>query len=76
MTYPLKTFIFRERIAESLLVDGYCYKYDISLPLSVFYQAVLDMRQRLGKCLVAKPGPCRLGGVVDFLSRFLQVTLG
>jgi len=38
----------RERIAESLLVDGYCYKYDISLPLSVFYQAVLDMRQRLG----------------------------
>ena len=27
----------RERIAESLLKDGYCYKYDISLPLSVFY---------------------------------------
>jgi len=38
----------RERLAESLLVDGYCYKYDISLPLVVFYQAVLDMRERLG----------------------------
>eukprot|EP00088_Acartia_fossae_P052598 TRINITY_DN5947_c0_g1_i1.p1 TRINITY_DN5947_c0_g1~~TRINITY_DN5947_c0_g1_i1.p1 ORF type:complete len:501 (-),score=84.31 TRINITY_DN5947_c0_g1_i1:45-1547(-) len=38
----------RERLAEALLVDGYCYKYDISLPLSVFYQAVLDMQERLG----------------------------
>jgi FAD/FMN-containing dehydrogenase len=24
----------RERIAEALLRDGYCYKYDISLPLT------------------------------------------
>merc|ERR1712013_327605 len=30
----------RERIAEALLKDGYCYKYDISLPLSVFYDSV------------------------------------
>ena len=43
--YPL----LRERLAESLLLDGHNYKYDISLPLSVFYQAVLDMRARLGK---------------------------
>ena len=30
-----------------MTVDGYCYKYDISLPHAVFYQAVLDMRARL-----------------------------
>lgn len=28
----------RERIAEALLKDGYCYKYDISLPYDSFYQ--------------------------------------
>ena len=28
----------RERIAEALLRDGYCYKYDISLPYDTFYQ--------------------------------------
>ena len=28
----------RERIAEALLHDGYCYKYDISLPFDSFYQ--------------------------------------
>ena len=27
----------RERIAEALKKDGYCYKYDISLPLDNFY---------------------------------------
>ena len=27
----------RERIAEALKHDGYCYKYDISLPLDNFY---------------------------------------
>ena len=27
----------RERIAEALKKDGYNYKYDISLPLTVFY---------------------------------------
>merc|ERR1719242_1711103 len=37
----------RERIAEALLRDGYCYKYDISLPLSVFYDSVTVMRERL-----------------------------
>ena len=38
---------YRERIAEGLLKDGYSYKYDISLPLNVFYQIVEVMRQRL-----------------------------
>jgi len=38
----------RERIAEALMKDGYCYKYDISLPLSVFYDSILVMRERLG----------------------------
>ena len=28
----------RERIAEALMRDGYCYKYDISLPYDTFYQ--------------------------------------
>ena len=28
----------RERIAEALLHDGYCYKYDISLPFKAFYE--------------------------------------
>ena len=56
----------RERIAEALLRDGYCYKvtlildilllsvvnpnniqYDISLPLSVFYDSITVMRERL-----------------------------
>ena len=37
----------RERTAESLLHDGYTYKYDISLPLSVWYDLVREMRERL-----------------------------
>ena len=55
----------RERIAEALLRDGYCYKvtlilllsvvnpnniqYDISLPLSVFYDSITVMRERLAE---------------------------
>ncbi|KAL4221844.1 D-2-hydroxyglutarate dehydrogenase [Mactra antiquata] len=38
----------RERIAEGLLHDGYCYKYDVSLPLENFYDLVTDMRTRVG----------------------------
>jgi D-2-hydroxyglutarate dehydrogenase len=38
----------RERIAESLLKMGYCFKYDISLPLSHFYEIVPVLRERLG----------------------------
>ncbi|XP_076451706.1 D-2-hydroxyglutarate dehydrogenase, mitochondrial-like isoform X2 [Babylonia areolata] len=43
----LAIWSLRERLAEGLLHDGYCYKYDVSLPLSSFYQLVLDMRQRV-----------------------------
>jgi FAD/FMN-containing dehydrogenase len=38
----------RERIAESLLKMGYCFKYDISLPLSNFYDIVPAVRERMG----------------------------
>ena len=38
----------RERLAEALMHDGYCYKYDVSLPLSSFYHLVEDMRVHLG----------------------------
>ena len=30
----------RERISEALLRDGYCYKYDISLPFKSFYKVI------------------------------------
>ncbi|CAG2104604.1 unnamed protein product [Medioppia subpectinata] len=43
----LKLKSYRERIAEGLLRDGYSYKYDISLPLNVFYEIVEVMRERL-----------------------------
>lgn len=38
----------RERIAEGLMHDGYCYKYDVSLPLQSFYGLVEAMRERMG----------------------------
>ena len=37
----------RERIAEGLLGDGYCFKYDISLPYESWYTIVKDLRERL-----------------------------
>eukprot|EP00794_Sanderia_malayensis_P005501 gene5501-6186_t len=37
----------REGIAESLMHDGFVYKYDISLPLSCLYDLVTETRQRL-----------------------------
>ena len=44
----------RERIAEALLKDGYCYKYDISLPHSAFYDAVGAVRRRLSDANVTR----------------------
>ena len=38
----------RENITSSLLKDGYSYKYDISVPLEMFYQVIIDLRKRLG----------------------------
>jgi len=37
----------RERIPEALLKDAYLYKYDVTLPLKHFYEAVEVMRERL-----------------------------
>ena len=34
-------------MAEALLLDGYNYKYDVSLPLDKFYSLVEVMRERL-----------------------------
>ncbi|XP_063410334.1 D-2-hydroxyglutarate dehydrogenase, mitochondrial-like [Mytilus trossulus] len=36
----------RERIAEGLMHDGYCYKYDVSIPLSHYYGLVEAVRER------------------------------
>lgn len=44
----LAFWAMRERIAESLLKDGYCYKYDVSVPnLSEIYPLVEKTRNRL-----------------------------
>ena len=51
----------RERIAESLLKDGYCYKYDISLPLSVFYDSITVMKERLGSDVTRVVGYGHIG---------------
>lgn len=37
----------REGITGALLKDGYSYKYDVSLPLEMFYQIIIDLRDRL-----------------------------
>lgn len=39
----------RERLAEALLHDGYCFKYDISLPLDQYYTFVEVMRGKLAE---------------------------
>ncbi|KAI1283192.1 D-2-hydroxyglutarate dehydrogenase, mitochondrial [Halotydeus destructor] len=42
-----KLWQYRERIVEALMADGYCYKYDISLPAADFYKVVEEVRRRL-----------------------------
>ncbi|XP_060074111.1 D-2-hydroxyglutarate dehydrogenase, mitochondrial-like [Ylistrum balloti] len=51
----------RERVAEGLLHDGYCYKYDVSLPQSKFYNLVEDMRERLGASVIRVVGYGHVG---------------
>lgn len=51
----------RERIAEGLMHDGYCYKYDVSLPLSHFYKLVEAMRERLGSKVIRVIGYGHVG---------------
>lgn len=42
-------WLLREQIADSLIkIDGYCFKYDLSLPLTHFYEIVPATRKRLG----------------------------
>lgn len=57
-----KLWQIRESIAAGLLEDGYCYKYDISLPLSHYYEIVNVMRERLSGKTVRV---CGYGHVVD-----------
>ncbi|CAG9560244.1 unnamed protein product [Danaus chrysippus] len=38
----------RESIAGSGLIDGYVFKYDVSLPLRNYYDLVEDLRKKLG----------------------------
>uniref|UniRef100_A0A0B7BJ06 D-2-hydroxyglutarate dehydrogenase, mitochondrial n=1 Tax=Arion vulgaris TaxID=1028688 RepID=A0A0B7BJ06_9EUPU len=47
LTKVKKIWRLREGCPEALMHDGYCYKYDVSLPLSAYYQLVEDMRSRL-----------------------------
>lgn len=42
-----KLWSIRERIAEALLADGFCYKYDVSLEHEHYYDLVEVMRERL-----------------------------
>jgi D-2-hydroxyglutarate dehydrogenase len=42
-------WMLREGIANSLIdVDGYCFKYDISLPLKHFYEIVPATKKQVG----------------------------
>lgn len=51
----------RERIAEGMLTEGYCFKYDISLPLSNFYEIVPVLRERLGDMAIRVCGYGHIG---------------
>lgn len=51
----------RERISESLVIEGYVHKYDISLPLPHFYKMVEDMRQHLGTAVIRCCGYGHIG---------------
>ncbi|XP_074605436.1 D-2-hydroxyglutaric acid dehydrogenase [Brevipalpus obovatus] len=47
LTSLSKLWTIRERIAEALLADGKCFKYDVSLQHEHFYELVEVMRERL-----------------------------
>jgi D-2-hydroxyglutarate dehydrogenase len=46
-TQAAALWALRENVAYSLGRQGHVYKYDISLPLEVMYEAVLELRKRL-----------------------------
>ncbi|KAJ8929674.1 hypothetical protein NQ314_017601 [Rhamnusium bicolor] len=51
----------RERITEGLPLEGYVFKYDISLPIESFYSLVPAMKERLGESAVRICGYGHLG---------------
>lgn len=53
----------REKIADSLInLDGYCFKYDISLPLKHFYEIVPATRAQCGELATVVCGYGHVGG--------------
>lgn len=56
-----KLWDLRERLAEAMKVDGYCYKYDVSLPFRSFYKCVEVMRKRLAGKVITCCGYGHLG---------------
>lgn len=41
-------WLLRESIAESMVKVGYCFKYDLTLPLSHFYEIVPATKEQCG----------------------------
>lgn len=57
-------WMLRERIADSMInVDGYCFKYDISLPLKHFYDIVPATRERVGELATIVCGYGHIGNL-------------
>lgn len=52
---------FRETIAVGILMDGYCFKYDLSLPLEKFYDIVPAMAERVGSLATRVTGYGHIG---------------
>ncbi|XP_059618866.1 D-2-hydroxyglutarate dehydrogenase, mitochondrial [Phlebotomus argentipes] len=42
-------WFLRERIAPGIIQDGFCFKYDISLPLKQFYDIIPAVKKRVGR---------------------------
>lgn len=53
---------YRESISEGLRLDGCSYKYDVSLPLNVYYEVVNVMRKRLSSSLSSSNNVVRICG--------------
>lgn len=45
--YKQALWSLRENITQATKQDGYVYKYDVSLPLEVFYQIIIDLKEHL-----------------------------
>lgn len=55
----------RESIANSLIdVDGYCFKYDISLPLKHFYDIVPATKKQVGDLATVVCGYGHIGEII------------